>query len=105
MLNKIEGVKTFSSCSGHETKEKLFEIHINIEYNESENLKKTLEFFEEQGFTVKLIVDEYPVGELGIGTKRYYSVITNIHSKDGLTQEKINGFWDYMKKKFLENLN
>ena len=43
MLNKIEGVKTFSSCSGHETKEKSFEIHINIEYNESKNLPNTWE--------------------------------------------------------------
>jgi len=49
LLNQIESVETFSSCSGHSG-----EAHINFRYNKSSNLKKVLEFFKKHSFGCKL---------------------------------------------------
>ena len=99
-LNKFDGVDTSSSCSGHNTR-----AFICFKYNESENLRKVLNFFKKEDFKVELQVDCYPIDFPKItprfGIHRSYEVLVDLISQK-LTSEGIERFWKIMEERLFE---
>ena len=94
-LNKIEGVITISSCSGHSypIKRSFYrstivygrlaerlnanttEVYISFKYTMDENLDKVLNFFRKEGFTVE---EDYPIDSIVMPHQRWWSVRTRL---------------------------
>ena len=100
-LNKIEGVTTLGSCSGHfhDT-----EAYIFFKYTEHKNLDIILDFFRETGFTVKLDRTYSPIYRFSTYYIRVWSISTKLYSseKDYITDENIEIFWNKIMNKFKE---
>ena len=98
-LNKIEGVITLGSCSGHFH---YTEAYIFFKYTEHNNMDIILNFFRELGFTVKLDEQYSPIDKLATYYTRFWSISIKLYSskKDYITDEDIEIFWNKIINKF-----
>ena len=115
-LNKFDGIKTLSCCSGHTTEvnterakerelTRYYSIpYISFVYNESKTMQKALKFFAEEGFNVKLV--NVPKNSL-IPNKKHFKVTESyfLSKNRTITKENIKLFWKIMEKKFLGHMN
>jgi len=99
-LNKLEGVETFCSCSGHGWRSVTYVL---FKYNESDNLKRVLAFFKNQGFDVELTKERAIIDNFRMSYQFWWEIKTTLRSKirdDNFSKDDIWWFWDVMLDRF-----